>query len=380
MKNLRIAYAVLLIVGLGLLCGCGTGKEAEDGNRKIKIVFAVHRDDTGAIKSITEDFMRRYTDISVKTLTLSDQSTENHRILSSMMTGNEIPVDIMEVEDIWMREFTEQGYLRPVMSGVDWNPSEYPDRFSEFLKKNGECYGIPFELDTGMMYYQKESVYGKLDFAEILQNNNIKYFLNENDGEDRVCTVMECIRLSGDVSKGIKLYKDLYNAASNRSQSPAESFGGGDAAYMRGWSSFNNQLHMEMDSGRKNIRAAALSSNGKNYATARLYCLAVNAQMDKEKEEAAAKLLNFMLEENTQLEINKKKGTIPLKYKFYNNPVVLDYNEFNEELGSCLNNLNYRVLCSDYTQLSKEAQEELEGVLSGGSDEAAAEKIKLLME
>lgn len=381
MKNLRIAYAVLLIAGLALLCGCGTGRETDDADRKIKIVFAVHRDDTVALKSVTEDFMKKYTDISVKIMTLSNQSTENHRILSSVMTGNEIPVDIMEVEDIWVQEFAEQGYLRPIMSGVSWNPSEYPDRFSEVLKRNGEYYGIPFELDVGMMYYKKESPYGMLDISEIPGKNDVKYFTNENDGEDGVCAAMECIRISGSAEKGIELYKKLSGFADNKSQSLAESFDSGDAVYMRGWSSFNNQLHMETDSGRKNIRAAVLKNGGVNYSTARLYCLALNIEMDKEKEDAAAKLLNFMLEEGTQLEINKKKGTIPLRYKFYNNPVVLDYNEFNEDFSDCLNDLNYRVVRGDYTQCSKEAQEALEAYVSGEGDGlAAAEKISALME
>lgn len=379
MKKIKLLFEAVLIFSVCLSSGCGEIRETEGKKEPVKIVFASYRDNTGALKALTEEFMSLNENINVKLMALSNHSSENYRILSSVLSGNEVSVDIMAVEDVWLKGFIEQGYIKPVMKSVKWDAAEYPKRFSDLTEKDGECYGIPFELDMGTMFYRRELTDGSLDLKQLSGQSEIKYFIGETDGEDKVCTAMECIRLAGNFEDGLKLYKAFAGNSAFKEKNSVREFSDKSIAYMRCWNSLSGQLHAEMDKDWKSIRTAVMESGGKSYATARVYCLAINAALEKEKEAAAAEFLNFMLEEKNQLEFNKNSGTVPLKYKYYKNPIALDYSEQNEKIGNYLNNLNYRNMLSDYMQRSKEAQEALENFVEGGDINEAKGKIKVLM-
>ena len=47
---------------------------------------------------------------------------------------------------------------------------------------------------------------------------------------------------------------------------------------------------------------------------------------EKEKDEAISKFLNYFLDEDIQLKLAKKRGTLPLKLKYYSYPIVSDFN------------------------------------------------------
>ena len=131
-----------------------------------KIVLAIKRDTTGTIRSLVDRFSEENSGISVKLMELSDESVENHRVLSSVLAGNEVTVDVMIVEDIWMKEFSSVGYLRPLDGGIGVDNSEYPKRFSDVMYSGGRLYGLPFILDAGIMLYRTDLTDGGLNYND----------------------------------------------------------------------------------------------------------------------------------------------------------------------------------------------------------------------
>ena len=95
-KLIAILTAALIAV---TAVGCGRVTEEDTAKQGERLVIAFRRDNTGTIKKILERFADSR-GISVKLMELSDRSAENHRILSSVLAGNEVTVDVMIVEDI----------------------------------------------------------------------------------------------------------------------------------------------------------------------------------------------------------------------------------------------------------------------------------------
>ena len=121
-KLIAILTAALIAV---TAVGCGRVTEEDTAKQGERLVIAFRRDNTGTIKKILERFADSR-GISVKLMELSDRSAENHRILSSVLAGNEVTVDVMIVEDILMKEFVAVGYLKPLDKSVSLDAAQYP--------------------------------------------------------------------------------------------------------------------------------------------------------------------------------------------------------------------------------------------------------------
>ena len=373
--------ALFIAVSLLFAAGCDVKKETEQTPRDCKIVLAIKRDTTETIRNLIDRFTEENSGISVKIMELSDESVENHRVLGSVLAGNEVTVDVMMVEDIWMKEFVSVGYLRPIDAGIGFNREEYPRKISDIMYTDGEMYGIPLMLDAGIMLYRNDLTDGKLDYTELLRANSPEYSIQGVDKEEMICVVQECIRLAGGAEEGIELYKSLVEKSKYASDDYLSDFKSGKTAYARSWTSNYTQLQRSFTNIRGKVGTSLLSRGDNQYSTARAYFVSINDASDKSKAEEIKTLLRFLLREDIQLEIAKGTGTLPLKYRYYSSPVVCDYNEYNERFAKCLDKLNYRASEDRYTFLSEKAQSAVSRYISGETDVSeAAEAVKKTME
>lgn len=351
--------------------GCAQRTGQEMPAKSSKIVFAVYRDGTDTMRRVVEGFTNKNPGIDIKIMELSDEGAENHRILGSVLAGNEVAVDVFAAEDIWMREFEEAGYLQPLDSYVKPDFSEYPKRISDTIYNEGKLYAIPLELDAGIMYYRRDLTDGELNYSTFL-TNGAKYSIQGADKEEMICVVRECVNLTGGIQSGLELYKSLVAGSEYASNNYLSDFKSGKTAYARSWVSNSAMLQFGFNNIRGKVKTRLLTSDGGAYAAARVYCVAVNSASDKSKAVFIRKFLSYLLEENTQLQIAKGRGTLPLRYKYYKSAVVCDYNDYNEDFAEWLDRLNFRPLMKNYMELSEKAQESIQRYIKGEATVAEA--------
>lgn len=356
---------LLILAAALLLSGCAEKERHVSENRNTKIVFAVFRDNTDTFRKIVGDFTAEHSDIDIKITELSSDSTENHRILSSVLTGNEVMFDIFITEDIWMKEFIEAGYLKPLDEYVSIDMSQYPKRFTDIALSDGRLYGIPFELDAGVMYYRRDMTDGSADFRRLAESSDISYSIQSTDKEEMLCTVRECVNLCGEIRGGLELYKSLVLNSFSSENTSLSDFKNGKTAYARSWTSNNSFIKNGFGKITGKVKTSMLNSAGNTYATARAYCAAVNSASDSAKFGAIKSFLNFLTDEEVQLELAQSRGTLPLKYKYFDLPAVYDSNEYNMHFANKLDSLDFRPLDSCYTQYSDAAQKAVEKYING---------------
>ncbi len=370
---LAILAAVLLI------SGCADTKEQVSETPNTKIVFAVFRDNTDAFRTAASGFSAENPDIDIKITELSDDSSENHRILSSVLIGNEVMFDVIVTEDIWMKEFIEAGYLKPLDKYISVDMSQYPAHFADIALNNGILYGIPVELDAGIMYYRRDLTAGSADFRMLSESSDIDYSIQGADKEEMICTVRECVNLCGDIQSGLELYKKLVLNSFSSANTYLSDFKNGRTAYARSWISNDSFIKNGFGKISGKVKTSMLDSENGTYATARAYCAAVNSASAPEKDDALKAFLRYLVREDVQLQTAKGRGTLPLKYKYFDIPAVCDYNEYNMYFADKLDSLDFRPLDSCYMQYSDAAQkavkEYIDEKISLDSAAEAFEKI-----
>lgn len=380
LMNIKKLIAILTAALIAVTAvGCGGVTEEDTAKQGERLVIAFRRDNTGTIKKILERFADSR-GISVKLMELSDRSAENHRILSSVLAGNEVTVDVMIVEDILMKEFVAVGYLKPLDKSVSLDAAQYPSRFSDIIYDKKTLYGVPFELDAGVMFYRSDITDGTLNYMQLLDMPSLSYSIQGVDDEEMVCVVQECVRLAGGVREGVQLYKELVENSEYASDNYLTDFKSGNAAYARSWTSSNRLVQDNFGVVRGKVKTKLPIKDGRVYSTARAYCVTVNKCLDRDKNADTNALLEFLLRDDVQLELVKGLGTLPIKYSYYDNPMVRDYNEYNEEIAGRLDELNYRAADKSYFRYSDAAQKAVREYIDGSGtlDDAAAAMQKTM--
>ena len=110
---------------------------------KQEIVVACGRDSTGTIESIMNDFTGQSETTQVKLMEFSNESVDLHRAISSMLSGKEVQLDAMLIEDVWVNEFVYNNYLKPLDEMVNFDEDEYHPAISDFAVTDEKLYWYP---------------------------------------------------------------------------------------------------------------------------------------------------------------------------------------------------------------------------------------------
>ncbi|MDR1852883.1 MAG: sugar ABC transporter substrate-binding protein [Propionibacteriaceae bacterium] len=159
MKNMKAAVAGVLGVAL-LLTGCGgntSGGGGTDANGKTTIVFdmwAGSQDDTDAINKQVE-IAKKVTgiEIEVRTAPWNDYFT---KLTTNMASGNVACVTGMNsgMLSSYVDAFAELTDEDLATAGIV--KDEFADGSLEILSNKGKLYGIPFDVSTMLVYYNKD--------------------------------------------------------------------------------------------------------------------------------------------------------------------------------------------------------------------------------
>lgn len=357
---MRYIHAAILAISLSvmLLCGCGQDKANTYPAKKQELIFACGRDNTGTLETILREFSEQSEITQVKLVELPKNSIDTHRIIKSALTGQEVEIDAMLIEDIWVKEFAKEGYLKDLSSMAEFSAEEYLPGAAELTQNDGSLFWYPMILDTGVIYYNSEMTEQPLTYEKLVGSGSASYTIQGTDGEEMLCVALELIRAAGSVQSGLELYKTaILESGVSGSDDYMSVFKNGKAAYMRGWASESNDILQGFSPVRGKVRAAAMeTAPGQTCSMARVYGFAVNSAVGEEKAEALRELLQYLLRDEVQKKLVSGLGTLPLRRVDYDDPMIMDSTAYYGAYKRLSDGLNYRPQREDYTNASRKVR------------------------
>lgn len=378
MKFKTVVLCLIFIFLVILTGGCRTEEEATPANKtaKTEIVFAIQRDFSDTYMRLVQDFSDNSPDTTVKLVELCEGGQEFYRMLSSILTGGEVQLDLCMIEDIWLDSLIEDGHLMPLDFCTSIQESDYPEPIRNFAVKKNRLYAIPLELDVGVLYYRNDILGQNIGMEDILHMEGADCAVCESDGEDMICRVIEFINYTGDIEAGLQQYKALAVCGQGKE---FLDFKQEDAAC-----TFSSTGKMrEIINGYNKIQgkvasSALFNSSGQSCAVARIYGIAASSR--SEHTENIKEFLSYMCSESVQTELIKGRSAVPVKYSQFEDAMILDINPLYKTFQSTVDQLYYRRATPQYTKLSEEAQQSVRAYLADDRGlEAAAEALAELL-
>lgn len=355
---MRYIHTAILAISLSvmLLCGCGQDKVNVSPAKKQELIFACGRDNTDTMETILREFSKQSETAQVKLVELPKSSIDTHRIINSALTGKEVEIDAMLIEDIWVKEFAKCGYLKDLSGMAEFPAEEYLTGVAELTQSYGSLLWYPMILDTGVMYYNSELAERPLTYEKLVGKGNASYTIQGTDGEEMLSVVLELIRAVGSVRDGLEMYKTaIAESEVYENNDYMNTFKNGKAAYMRGWASESNDILRGFSPIRGRVRAAAMeTAPGQTCSMARVYGFAVNSS--SKKDEALRELLQYLLRDDVQKQLVSGLGTLPLRRIDYDDPMIMDSAEYYGAYKELSDELIYRPQRDDYTNASREVR------------------------
>lgn len=349
----RIVFGLMFFTATVLFAGC-TDVPVHKRTVKQEIVVAVGKDETGTLADVMQAFTSQSETTQIKLLEFSNKSTELHRVISSMLAGQEVKIDAMLIEDVWVGEFIKYDYLMPLSNLKDFDTASYPEGINAFLGDNKNIYWYPIFLDTGIMYNLGDTTdLEKLEY--LVEENKANYDLQGENGEEMLCGALEFINLKGSIKEGLKSYKNSLENSAGKESNYLTLFNDGTSTYMRSWASNSRSIISNFANVSRRVDADVMvDSDNKYYAISKAYGYAVNKVTNSA--ENCIELLEYLKSNEVQMSILKGTGTLPLKREYYQNPVILDYTDYTNNVAPFFDSLVFRPARDDYTFVSREAR------------------------
>ena len=374
MKKTVLFIFVLSVV---FFSGCTFNETAEIQEQTVQLVIASRKSGIESLKTIVKLFEMENNGIQIKLLDFSAESDGGHQFLSSVLRGNEIQLDIFEIEDVWLHEFAKRNYLLSLNEAVNLDSERYVGVAVDGMSQSGELYGVPMEIDVGVLFSKKS-----LHDADVKWNGLLlgaqkfdDYSIQGSDGEDMLCTLMEIIKYcENDVYAGLEVYHRMVSESkSTLDDDYLTLFKTGKVDLTRAWISNEASLSDNLSKVKGNFNVSKLpelpEKTDMSTAYAKRYGYALNSNTEYKAE--ALKFLQFLTREDVQHAFIKKKRVWPVLKKLYFDPIINDYVRYIEQDIKKVEGLNYRIQLENYSELAYDAKSTLRSFLN---DEIIAEE------
>lgn len=286
------------------------------------LTVAVRSGEQNNFQNVVTKFENENPDIKIK-LTELGSDLEQYRLVTAAFSSEEYLFDIVEIEDVWVDDFVDKGYIVPLTKTISESDGYIPIVRESFIRDE-KLYAMPFQMDLGMLFSLKKFEWNG-DFASLVQNTvqeNEQLRAINSEREEVLCGLMELIEYSGgDIQRALGLYRDIYHGKGNE-RLGIEEFRKKEVPVMRSWASVLPLLRSETSgvAGEFNAHNMPKNDEGDEISTAKLYALAVSKLSDKK--EACERFIEYSGKNEAQIDLIKKTGTYPIKPELYNNPSI----------------------------------------------------------
>ena len=156
-----VLLASLALAGCSSVSSSSVGAASSGGKEVIKFMHIWPEGGSKAqfsiVKNIIMDYEKQHPNVEIETEILnSDQYRDKLKVLA---TANELPDIGMTWSDGFIKPYVKGGMLEPLDDVVNKDPA-LKDSFIPGVKEsyavNGKTYGLPLELNTSYVFYNKE--------------------------------------------------------------------------------------------------------------------------------------------------------------------------------------------------------------------------------
>lgn len=366
---------------------------------------------TNTMPDLIHQFEQENPDIKINYVEMPapSQSTEIHQYLVTNLAGGGSSIDVFTIDIIWFAEFAEAGWLLPLDDYmIDAEKSQYYPGIINGLTYKQQLVGIPWYLDSGMLYYRKDLLekYGyqppktwqalidqAKDITRKENNPDLRGFIWQGkQSEVLVCDLVEFLG-EGDIidqnlqttinshinAQGSQLMYDLIythkispKALTTYDEEPSRRiFTEGGGLFLRNWSYVWSIAQDESQSkiaGKVGIAPLPGFEGKKGAATLGGYQFGINKNSDEK--DASVKFAKFLSQPQSQLYFADKIGFAPTRPAVY--PDIKD--DFLRNLSDVFVGAKARPVTPFYPEVSLILQSEYSALLGDKQDVATTLK------
>ncbi len=399
-------FASLLLISLAALSsGCARGPAVRSDTLVTLVFKHAKHPRYAALSQLVAKFEAENPQIRVREEILPSSTDDQHQFYVINMAGHVGDFDVLDMDIIWVPEFSRAGWLEeltPHVSTAELEPLDPAALRADWL--DGRLFALPWFVDTGVLYYRKDLLtkYGlgpPETYPELLEAAR-KILSEERDPrltgflwqgmqyEGLVCTALEFVRGNdGALFRGaeqpaltepstleaLQFMSDLIRrygvspplVTTLNEESTRNIFQSGRAIFMRNWPyvwPLLNQPNSPM-AGRVGVTLVPHFPGHASAPTLGGFHVGVSAY-SRHKREAAA-FVRFMIRYDVQKEVALKLGVLPAHMKVYDDPEVRQALPFLAELLPAVERAQPRPVTPYYLMISQILQPELSAVVAG---------------
>lgn len=328
--------SIFLIFILLFLSGCqSTNTNVNDPEGVVTISVAKPKHLAG-FDQIVDEFENLHPDIRVNIIEMPKSLSERHSVYISALSGKDSYIDIYWMEDFWMNEFIDCGYLLNLNSYMKFDTNQYMEKAVDKFSQTGQMYALPFALDVGFLYYRKDLIHEIPktwnDVFSYIKNRNSSNMegiaLEDSPSEEMFFNIMELKdAFGGDMKKSLLTYKNMLELDKKQSRGDyLLTFKTGNALFMRNWNYALSNLNDEVSNVRGNVGVTLLPGDGNNRTSSLLggYGLSVNSYSKHIPQ--SIEFLKYLQTETVQRNLARIYGYMPVTSALYKDEMVLDSN------------------------------------------------------
>ncbi|GAB4326397.1 MAG: ABC transporter substrate-binding protein [Candidatus Zixiibacteriota bacterium] len=381
-----------LIIGV-LLSQCG-GSDGDSGATTVNLVVW-KPNNPAAWDSALVLFHNAHPDIKIVREIGPHSSSQFHDLVAQKLRNQDPSVDAFLMDVVWTPEFAAAGWAIPL--NRQFPPSEQGKFFDGCIEAdvwNDSIYGVPLNIDAGILYYRKDLL-DKYGFAPprtwpemlaqidtILAGEN-EPRLNGYSGQFRqyeglVCDMLEFVRSNGGrltepqspaTMEAVRFVRDrLIGRAAPRGvltyseQESLDLFSSGGAIFHRNWPYAWALTKESPIAG--NVGIAPLPTFKDNLSTSTLGGWRFGISRFSRNKDAAWTVVQFFTSPEIQKHFAVLAGRAPARKALYQDPDVLEANPHYEEMFPVFENATPRPRTPVYPQVSNILQRFLHAALS----------------
>lgn len=285
---------------------------------------------------IVSDFNEYNSDIQIKFADAPSVTEERHQLYVSTLSGRDASVDIYWLNDEWIEEFAQKGYILPIDNEINPDDSRYIVDAKDWFSFDKKLYALPVGVDMDYVFY-REDLIGKspTNWDDVMAavrsgSASARLCLESSDTQDMAYNLIQIKNAQNcSYDEALNMYKEIISSYDNLEDFPTDNisaFKTGSAAMLVGKGSLWRKFNSDTSAARGNVGVAAVFGKepGKNLICA--YGLAINA--NSKHKEAAIKFLDFINSKEAQRQLSRDCSVMPVIEELYSDAMILDANPY----------------------------------------------------
>lgn len=120
------------------------------------VILSGRDDSVGSLRQrLVDEWNEDHPDMRAEIVELPADADAQHAEMLARAQSGQDPVDIYNLDVVWVAEFAHNGYLRPL---EQVNRSQFLDAPLATCEYDGQLWALPFNTDVGLLYYNTELV------------------------------------------------------------------------------------------------------------------------------------------------------------------------------------------------------------------------------